>query len=251
LGWIRHGTVRSARKPEKKRASDIPASPSKQRFAVQLAIPRAVLLTVYVTAKKLKRDWIEKQKIKSRWKAQKRKEGLDSSQPRIHPLVPEDLDNEEAKGEGGLTRNDNLDTGSNHASERETDDEGDSVRIGDDSDEDMPEDDEPQARPRSSTRSRKGPSKTSGEDAEEKPSLRELNRQAYSRSSLHSHKSDPLHRHGRGRGSKSAAVNGRGRGGGRDRGRGAGPSDRGGRKGQPDMRLRMNAMLEKIKRDYA
>jgi len=62
--------------------------------------------------------------------------------------------------------------------------------------------------------------------------LRELFRKAYSRESLHTYKSDPLHR-GKGRLAQH-------RGGTRGTGR-----------GQPDMRLRMNALLEKIKRDVA
>ncbi len=88
------------------------------------------------------------------------------------------------------------------------------------------------------------PKKIDREPAE-KPSLRELNNLAYSRSSLHNHKSNSSNRHqstsgppqkSRGRGASSY------RGGERGRGRG---------RGQPDMRLRMNAMLEKIKRDFA
>ena len=67
-------------------------------------------------------------------------------------------------------------------------------------------------------------------EEDDKPSLRELNKQAFSRSALHTYKS-------RGSGGKS------GRGG--ERGRGA----RGRGRGQPDMRLRMNAMFEKIKQD--
>lgn len=62
--------------------------------------------------------------------------------------------------------------------------------------------------------------------------LRELFRKAYSRESLHNYKSDPLHR-GKGRPAQH-------RGGTKGTGR-----------GQPDMRLRMNALLEKIKRDVA
>lgn len=68
-----------------------------------------------------------------------------------------------------------------------------------------------------------------GEDDE---SLRELSRKAYSRESLHTYKSDPLHR-GKGR---PALHQGGTKGTGR---------------GQPDMRLRMNVLLEKIKRDVS
>ena len=63
-------------------------------------------------------------------------------------------------------------------------------------------------------------------------SLRDLFRKAYSRESLHTYKSDPLHR-GKGRPAQHR---------GRTKGTGG---------GQPDMKLRMNALLEKIKRDVA
>ena len=58
--------------------------------------------------------------------------------------------------------------------------------------------------------------------------VRELTRKAYSKSSLHTYKSDPLKKYGgsaREKGQKGS--------------------------GQPDMKLRMNALLAKIKRDYA
>lgn len=84
------------------------------------------------------------------------------------------------------------------------------------------------------SRRRGGAPKKDGK--EEKLSIRELNQLAYSRSSLHSYKSQ--HRHG------DQSSRGRGRG----RGRGS-SSQRGRGRGQPDMRLRMNAMLEKIKKD--
>lgn len=77
------------------------------------------------------------------------------------------------------------------------------------------------------------------------PSLHDLTREAYSRSSLHTFKSDPLNRK---RGSQ-ARGRGRGRGEGRSGTRGAPHGERG--KGQPNMKLRMDAMLEKIKRDLA
>jgi len=66
------------------------------------------------------------------------------------------------------------------------------------------------------------------DDAKSEDNIRELMREAYSRSSLHTFRSDPL---------KKRAASGKSRG------------EKG--KGQPDMRLRMNAMLAKIKRDYA
>lgn len=74
-------------------------------------------------------------------------------------------------------------------------------------------------------------------------SLRNMTREAYSRSSLHTYKSDPF-RHGWGRG--GAARRGHGAGGTNPSARGIGQG-----RGQPNMRLRMGVMLEKIKRDYS
>jgi hypothetical protein len=78
-------------------------------------------------------------------------------------------------------------------------------------------------------------------------SLRELQKQAYSPATLHRYKSRPLH-HSKGRidphGTRTPESSRKrdSRGGSRNLSR---------RGGQPDMRLRMSAMLEKIKRDYA
>ena len=69
---------------------------------------------------------------------------------------------------------------------------------------------------------------------QDKQSLRDLFRKAYSKESLHTYKSG--RQQGRGRG--------RGQGGGTE---GKAASMR----GQPNMKLRMNAMLEKIKQDYS
>lgn len=66
---------------------------------------------------------------------------------------------------------------------------------------------------------------------EEKQRVRELMKKAYSKDTLHSYKSDPL---GRRKGHL---------------GSGSTESRRGGDKGQPNMKLRMNALLEKIKLD--
>ncbi|KAH8116871.1 hypothetical protein DFH11DRAFT_1542062 [Phellopilus nigrolimitatus] len=124
----------------------------------------------------------------------------------------------------------------------------------------------------------------------EKLSVRELTRQAYSRASLHTFRADPLHRRAaKGAGSGSASTSSRGRGvrggprggmrggsrgsrkssvsggggpvrserggrggfGGRGRGREHGENVAGeARGGQPNMKLRMEAMLERIKQDY-
>ena len=98
----------------------------------------------------------------------------------------------------------------------------------------------PQRRPlrrvaSSSSRLADGEQKTDNSQAvqgENEAPLRELFRKAYSRESLHTYKSDPLHR---GKGRPTLHRSGTKRTG----------------RGQPDMRLRMNALLEKIKRDIA
>jgi hypothetical protein len=78
------------------------------------------------------------------------------------------------------------------------------------------------------------------------PSLRELQKQAYSPATLHHYKSRPLH-HSKSRmaphGTRTRELSREKDVGGRSRN----PGRRG---GQPDMRVRMSAMLEKIKRDY-
>lgn len=191
---------------------------------------------VIATAKKLKKLWVEKQKIKSKWKAQKRKEGI-------------------------VTRRDDITTTStSQPEEAGADNESeDDENVEDPHTNSTPvPESEPELTPAPPPK-RKKLSKGADEVEEEpeKPSLRELQRQAYSPASLHHYKSDPLHRH-RGRGGGSFGNRG-GRGGGSDRGRGSrggrGSNGRGqsrGRgRGQPDMRLRMSAMLEKIKHDMS
>ena len=81
------------------------------------------------------------------------------------------------------------------------------------------------------------------------PSLRDLQRQAYSKSSLHTFKSGHRGSDARRGSHATAQARGRGRGGAVIPQRGRGHAGGRGR-GQPDMRLRMNAMLERIKRDY-
>jgi len=75
--------------------------------------------------------------------------------------------------------------------------------------------------------------------------FRELQKQAYSPAALHHFKSRPSH-HLKGRVSHDARIPGSSQQ--KDVG---GMPNRTRRGGQPDMRLRMSAMLEKIKRDYS
>jgi hypothetical protein len=157
-----------------------------------------------VIAKKLKKTWVDTKKIKSKWKAEKRKErlvgGSASTEQRRQPS--DDT-------QGGPSRN--------------SDDEAD---------EDLSDE-------RASTPSKRPSIRTHGHagrteqilEAQKEDSLRDMTREAYSRSSLHTYKSDPLRR-SRGRGTRGTGEIGRGR-------------------GQPNMKLRMGAMLEKIKRDYS
>ncbi|KAH9951229.1 hypothetical protein B0H21DRAFT_270757 [Amylocystis lapponica] len=183
-------------------------------------------------AKRLKRSWVEKTKIKSQWKAQKRKEGLLSKETQLETdgsgneeAIPHRNADKAGKDPGSSSR------GRSH--KRDLAEEGDEEKKED-------EDASPPPPP--------GPSKNHEESAdgdrlEQKAALRELSKQAYSRSSLHTHKADPLHRHRTTDLRLGESSGGRGRG----RARGA-PRGRG--RGQPDMRLRMNVMLEKIKRDF-
>ncbi|KAK7693399.1 hypothetical protein QCA50_002967 [Cerrena zonata] len=191
-------------------------------------------------AKKLKKGWVDAQKIKSQWKAQKRKEGLVTQR-----AVPPHLSQEGPRIGNSSSRKDPEDQDEPSSSAEEDVDDHDESDTKDDSENETSESEvekeEPPARTFHSSRGRgRGSRPTVGakrkhgneEQEEEKLSLRDLEKQAYSRSSLHTYKSNAP------RGSSKP-----GRGG--QRGRGT----RGRGRGQPDMRLRMNAMLEKIKRD--
>jgi hypothetical protein len=165
-------------------------------------------------AKKLKKTWVDTKKIKSKWKAEKRKEGLVGGSTSIEERQSGDIREE----------------GSSDNSNEEVDD-GHGEHI-------------PTLSKRPPTRPPRKDSRTEHiPEAQKEDSLRNMTREAYSQSSLHTYKSDPLRRS-------------RGSGGGSQRGcgvRGTNSSARGvGRgRGQPNMKLRMGAMLEKIKRDYA
>ncbi|KAF5358438.1 hypothetical protein D9756_001920 [Leucocoprinus leucothites] len=223
-------------------------------------------------AKKLKKAWVEKAKIKSKWKAQKRREGIASSS-RLATLPGDD--NEPHDSDVGSADED--DRGSDHSDSESTANNAMATLADDSQAESASESAESQTQvPSNSTdaahlppsppprQPRPPPPKkkynqnnnkkrplphdknnntairggTSTNEEQDKPSLRDLFREAYSKESLHSYKSDPLKK---GRGDQRV----RGRGG---RG-GSGASARG--RGQPNMKLRMNAMLEKIKRDYS
>lgn len=182
---------------------------------------------------------MEKQKIKSKWKAEKRKEGIFSRRDAAT------LANQEGEGDKVIKNDDSEDEkeGEKEAGRQPADEQlSEDVEI---EEEDARESLETEALPLRN--SGKNTQLDTDKTSEDRSTLRELQKQAYSRSSLHHYKSDPLHRsRGRGHGGGNTDQSGRqrgGRGGGGGRGRG-----RGG--GQPDMRLRMSAMLEKIKHDF-
>ena len=161
-------------------------------------------------AKKFKKAWVEKVKIKSQWKAQKRKERLMEKSKLDIPNYDEKTDAEEyepqstsavAQGTPTRERDDKTQTHRSYG-KPEGDDSRELAEI---------------------KKSRVYDEKSGSGD-----NIRELMKEAYSKSNLHTFKSDPLKRH---------ATAGRTKG-----GKG---------KGQPNMKLRMNAMLAKIKRDYA
>jgi len=173
-------------------------------------------------AKKLKQTWVQNTKIKSKWKAEKRKRGSETHG-----------DLSSLAGEGPAEDADRNEVSVGGAAVEEIADA-----------EVIP--------PRKPTKHYSPPSpnepnrdKPIPKDIEPTgqttPSLRELTRAAYSPSSLHTYRSDPLHRRG-GRGGRGQASS---------RGRGRGKHDQGEfRRGQPNMKLRMGVMLEKIKQDF-
>ncbi|KIP09592.1 hypothetical protein PHLGIDRAFT_312217 [Phlebiopsis gigantea 11061_1 CR5-6] len=209
-------------------------------------------------AKKLKRSWVEVQKIKSQWKSQKRKEGLVQGRPAVEDGARQNTSDDEGSeidepvSESGKGQDSSSEDG--ESVDEGVDEQGSDTRI--------EGREQPQARAGSKQKGKmverrksspgvrqKGSNKRRREqkqnDDQPQLSLRELNAVAYSRSSLHTFKAKQLHRPQ----DRPQEWQGRGRGGGAGRGAGRGaPPGRG--RGQPDMRLRMNAMLEKIKQDF-
>ena len=205
-----------------------------------------------LVAKIAKRVWVEKVKIKSKWKIEKRKllagssalvssskleageaSGDDEDQ---HDVVVDQDDATYSANSGDvvppkaqLSASDRNAGGHGRAREKGRGKPSEHTS-------------NPQRRPprraaSSSSRLAGGEQKQKSDNSqpvqgEDEVALRELFRKAYSRESLHTYKSDPLHR-GKGRPTLHR-----------------GGTERTGR-GQPDMRLRMNALLEKIKRDVA
>ncbi|KAJ7582860.1 hypothetical protein C8J56DRAFT_791668 [Mycena floridula] len=149
-------------------------------------------------ARQLKQTWVQNAKIKSKWRAEKAKLGL--NKPDSEQEIRDDVSEQSWNG---IVEEDE--------EEKETPNE-----------------------PFVSHPTRQNATATTSTSTVISPparSLRDLNREAYAATSLHTFKADPL---GRARG--------------RGRGRGRGQGERG--RGQPNMKLRMGALLEKIKQDF-
>ncbi|KAG6919927.1 hypothetical protein DXG01_013276 [Tephrocybe rancida] len=181
-------------------------------------------------AKKLKQTWVENQKIKSKWKAQKRKEEISTKS-----IEDPEQNDEEVELDSGSE--------SEQSEQSEQQDEDKAVE-----EPEVPTPKKSTLHPsRAHIHPELAPKKRRRRFAESEPpaeplSLRELTRQAYSRESLHTFKVGDGQRgssHGRGRGRR----------GGLSRGRGAPRGETG--RGQPNMKLRMDAMLEQIKQSMA
>lgn len=160
-------------------------------------------------AKKLKQSWVESTKIKSQWKAQKKREGVLQRKPE----VPSNGDPPPAHRE----KSDGSDPEQSHSKDQGSHSSS-----------------HPECKQRQVPNS----------SADGGISLRELGKQAYSRNSLHTYKANTgRHDIKPSRGANPQGGTTRG-------GRGASFGDRGHGKGQPNMKYRMTAMLEKIKRDF-
>ncbi|CAK5277460.1 unnamed protein product, partial [Mycena citricolor] len=166
-------------------------------------------------AKKLKQAWVTNAKIKSQWKAEQRRSGS---------RVAKDVKHSESR----VGSED--DAGDNRVHSA---DEATVTKLG------MAEQHPKIPKPAKYGRSSNSRSQSQGESSRRteqshpssQPTSRDLAREAYSPASLHTYRSDPLGKRQRG-----GSSIGRGRGHGR---------------GQPDMKKRMNVLLETIKRDYA
>ncbi|KAF9533451.1 hypothetical protein CPB83DRAFT_889957 [Crepidotus variabilis] len=188
------------------------------------------MFTQIEASKKFKKAWIEKAKIKSQWKAQKKKEGLAERSKLDIPVYDEqdDSDDESEEGQGPLAPSPSPPPWALEEDVRES-----QLRA---SNENQPHRARSDHKGKATRRDeRQDPAKkrkvqSEGEGGHEKregDNVRELMREAYSIESLHTFKADPL---------KRRTATGRQRG---EKGR-----------GQPNMKLRMNAMLAKIKQDY-
>ncbi|CAE7227137.1 unnamed protein product [Rhizoctonia solani] len=189
-------------------------------------------------ARKLKKEWIATQKLKAKYRAEKR---------RTRAKTPEEAESDEADSNAG----EHNDTAKAHSP-----DTASPSNLGLSAESDAttrsPATDtlrSTHSKPRSSKSkpviSKHNPKTVPDEDSPKKdvPSLRELTREAYSPASLHTFKSHPLRRHGKN--NARAQMNPYPSRPGTNGQRGA-PPTRG--RGQPNMAKRMGVLLEKIKR---
>lgn len=190
-------------------------------------------------ARKLKKDWLATQKIKASYRAEKRRLGLGNTTA-LTSSTAEGSDAEIQGSAGDSQPPDNLPSdlasgrlslGGDHGSR--------SHPIAE-----ITKNDQSRGRSGATHPKRKEKKDVSSKPAptSSAPSLREMAREAYSPASLHTHKSNPLHRRQHGNDYARRRVEAAGRAG----------SVRGGStkqgRGQPDMGKRMGVLLEKIKR---
>ena len=201
---------------KRKRPPTFPHLPADRGIGGLFFVPVMMLIErLFLSlAKKFKKAWVEKTKIKSKWKAQKKKEGLASISKLEIPVYGEQDQDD------GLRANETeadtvLSTSRASASSRSHIHPSRSHLHPENASKSKPD-----------SRAAKK-QKTKDEQEPESSNIRDLMKEAYSKSSLHTFKADPL---------KKRVGPGRVQG------------ERG--KGQPNMKLRMNAMLAKIKQDY-
>jgi hypothetical protein len=166
---------------------------------------------------------VTNQKIKSKWKSQKRRDGIVTQRDALSRQGTLDVPQQSKK----LTP-----VCEERSIDKAESDENDGERQHSSSDEKVMTAPVQKNDQRMRTQRKNAPSNGL--------SLRELQKQAYSPASLHHFKSRPLHRSKSRTTTRSAQASGSSQRGGVCRSRGS---------GQPDMRLRMSAILEKIKHD--
>ncbi|KAG9126376.1 hypothetical protein FRC07_003682 [Ceratobasidium sp. 392] len=197
------------------------------------------------SSRQLKKEWLATQKIKAAYRAEKRRLGL----KKIAPLAEDDAQDGSPVENASAAEAQSPDE---HLSEHNPSDQS---SIGGDYDSHpiMKHAETIRGREETDTARLKGKRKNKGKEKEKEAastqptpassSLREMAREAYSPASLHTHKSNPLHRRQSGKDYARRRVETASTREGR-----TGPNGRGRGGGQPDMAKRMGVLLEKIKR---
>lgn len=183
----------------------------------------------------MKKEWVERQKLRSKWKAQKRKEGLGSASAVTLDRLRLDVEEAEKDADNVLNASDGESSGSSESEPANDSQVPTPKKQRSDVDKYGKQPAGEKRQPASSLRT-KGNAEEKADSKDLKTSVREFTRKAYSREMLHTHKSDSLHRRKETGPRKNAVAEKAGR-------------ERGGR-GQPNMKLRMEVMLERIKRDF-